>query len=242
MRIDVLGVGFDDLSIDEAVERALDALRGGDKSYIVTPNPEIVWMARRDPALRKAINEAALVLPDGVGIVIGARILGTPLRSGRVPGIDFAAKLINRLAESGCSVFLLGAGPGVAEEAGRRLAEHNPGLSIAGAADGYFEDDGPVIERINAAKPDLLMVCMGAPKQEHWMAGSIVRLETGLCAGLGGALDVFAGKVRRAPVFFRKLGLEWLYRIVREPRRIKRSLKLPLFVAAVIWRRMRRHG
>ena len=237
-RIHVLGVGFDDVTIEEAVLRACCIVDGGAKAYAVTPNPEIVWMARRDETLRDAITEAGLVLPDGIGIIMGARILGTPLRGGRVPGIDFASALFEKLSQAGGSVFLLGAKPGVAEEAGRALAAKHPGLRISGSADGYFTDDDEVVGRINLAKPDVMLVCLGSPKQEFWMARNIGRLDVKLCAGLGGALDVYAGRIKRAPPFFRKLGLEWLYRLVREPRRIKRIIKLPIFILAVIWRRL----
>jgi len=211
---------------------------GGGKAYIATPNPEIVWLCRRNEALRAAVNGAAMVLPDGIGIILGARILGTPFKAGRVPGVDFAAALFCKMAEHGLSVFLLGAKPGVAELAGRNLAEKYGGLGIAGASDGYFADDESVIGKINASNPSLLLVCLGAPKQELWMAENMGRLRVPLCAGLGGALDIFAGKAKRAPVFFRRLGIEWLYRIVREPHRIIRCLKLPLFVLAVIAKRL----
>jgi len=238
LKVDVLGIGFDDITLRQAVLRASEIMRCGEKAYIVTPNPEIVWVCRRNEALRSAINGAGLVLPDGVGIILGARILGTPLKCGRLPGVDFAAALFSEMAESGGSIFLFGAKPGVAEEAGNNLSEKYPGLKIAGVADGYFTDSESVIEAINAANPSLLLVCLGAPKQELWMAENAGRLRVPLCAGLGGALDIFAGKAKRAPVFFRKLGIEWLFRIVREPRRIKRSLRLPLFVLAVIARRL----
>lgn len=239
MRTDILGVGFDSVTAQQAVLRAFEMISANEKTYIVTPNPEIVWVARRDTKLSAAINGAGLVLPDGVGIILAARILGTPLRSGRVPGIDFAAALFEKMAGAGGRVFLFGAKPEVAFEAGQKLSEKYEGLVISGTADGYFEDDGPVIEQINSAKPDLLLVCLGAPKQEFWMAENIGRLRVPLCIGLGGALDVFAGKAKRAPVFFRKLGLEWLYRLIREPYRIKRMIKLPLFVFVVIWTRIR---
>ena len=245
MRIDVLGVGFDDVTVEQAVLRACEIIERADgrNCYVVTPNPEIVWMARRNEPLTTAINRAWLVLPDGIGVVIGARILGTPLRGGRVPGIDFISALFEKLAESGKSVFLLGAKPGVASLAGQKLAERYPGLIVAGALDGYFTENEPIIGQINAARPDLLLVCLGAPKQEQWMAENAGRLDVALSAGLGGALDVFAGNVKRAPVFFRRTGMEWLYRLIREPRRIKRSMRLPLFVLAVFWRRIRRrHG
>jgi len=241
-RIDVLGVGFDDKTVDEAVSCARMIMSSGEKAYIVTPNPEIVWACRRDTALRDAVNGAGLVLPDGIGIILGARILGRPLRCGRVPGIDFAASLFDIMAQDSRSVFLLGSKPGVAEEAGAKLEEKHPGIVIAGVADGYFTDDGPVIEQINTAKPDLLLVCLGAGKQELWMSENINRLNTSLCAGLGGSLDVFAGKVKRAPVFFQKLGLEWFYRLICQPSRIKRMIKLPLFVFAVILKRLKGKG
>jgi len=238
VRINVLGVGFEDATMTQAVTRAHELIQEGSKTYVVTPNPEIVWQCRRNEALRNAVNAAGLVLPDGIGIIIGAKILGTPLRGGRVQGIDFASALLEKLAGAGGSVFLLGAKQGVAAEAGEKLIERFPGLVVAGVLDGYFTDDLPVIESINAANPDLLLVCLGAPKQELWIAHNITSLSVRLCVGLGGALDVFAGKVNRAPAFFRKFGLEWLYRTIREPRRIKRIAVLPLFVFAVCLKRL----
>ena len=239
MRIDVLGVGFNDIAAGQAVTHAYDIMQSGEKTYIVTPNPEIVWLCRRNEALRTAVNHAGLVLPDGIGVILGARILGTPLRGGRVPGIDFAAGLFASMSQAGGRVYLLGAKPGVAEDAGQKLTEKFPGLVIAGTADGFFTDNSPIIDHINSTDPDLLLVCLGAPKQELWMAENIGQLNVRLCIGLGGTLDVYAGNVKRAPVFFQKLGLEWFYRLIREPRRIKRMIKLPLFVFLVIWKRLR---
>jgi len=238
VRINVLGIGFDDVTMTQAVTRAFELIQGGSKAYAVTPNPEIVWQCRRNETLRAAIDGAGLVLPDGIGIIIGAKILGTPLRGGRVPGIDFAAALFEKMATVGGSVFLLGAKPGVAAEAGGKLTERFPGLVIAGVADGYFSEDLQVIESINAVNPDLLLVCLGAPKQEFWMANNNERLSVRLSVGLGGALDVFAGRVPRAPVFFQKTGMEWLHRLIRDPRRIKRMTKLPLFLFTVFWKRI----
>jgi len=238
VRISVLGVGFDDISISQAVTRAYELIQSGKKTYVVTPNPEIVWQCRRNEALRNVINGAGIVLPDGIGVILGAKILGTPLRGGRVPGIDFASALFDKMAESGGSVFLLGAKPGVAFEAGEKLLEKHPGLVIAGTADGYFTDDSQVVEEINEVNPGLLLVCLGAPKQEFWITENIGRLNVPLCAGLGGAIDVFAGKVKRAPKFFQRFGLEWLYRFIREPRRIIRGAALPLFIFAVLWKRI----
>jgi len=233
----VLGVGFDDLTMAEAVGCALDAIESRTGAYVVTPNPEIVWLCRKDSALEQVVSEAELVLADGVGITLGAKILKRPLKA-RLPGIDFATVLMQEMAGRGQSVFLYGAKPGIAERAGAALLAQYPGLMLAGTADGYG-DDGPVIDAIRAAEPDLLLVCMGAPKQEFWMAAHRGQLGAGLMVGLGGALDVFAGTVQRAPVGWRRLGLEWLYRLLKEPRRIGRMMRLPLFLLAVFGQRMR---
>lgn len=241
-RIDVLGVSFDDLTMDEAVEIALGFMQERRACYACTPNPEIVMAAKGDAALRAALSGAELVLADGVGITKAAAMLGTPLKS-RVPGIDFASNVISRLAERGGSVYLLGAKPLVAEAAAEKLTQTYPGIVIAGTNDGYFTDDAPVIEKINAASPDFLMVCLGSPKQELWMSANAGRLSCGLMAGLGGSLDVLAGNVQRAPETWRRLGLEWLYRVIKEPKRLGRVMKLPAFVLeAVAEGRRRRHG
>lgn len=241
-RIDVLGVSFDDLTMDEAVEIALGFMQERRACYACTPNPEIVMAAKGDAALRAALSGAELVLADGVGITKAAAMLGTPIKS-RVPGIDFASNVISRLAERGGSVYLLGAKPLVAEAAAEKLTQTYPGIVIAGTNDGYFTDDAPVIEKINAASPDFLMVCLGSPKQELWMSANAGRLSCGLMAGLGGSLDVLAGNVQRAPESWRRLGLEWLYRVIKEPKRLGRVMKLPAFVLeAAAEGRRRRHG
>ncbi|MCL2402194.1 MAG: WecB/TagA/CpsF family glycosyltransferase [Oscillospiraceae bacterium] len=238
MSIDVLGVKFDALTMQQAVSQACEIMDSGEKAYVVTPNPEIVWLCRKDESLREIVNAAGLVLPDGIGVILGASVLGTPLCE-RIAGIDFAEVLFAEMAMVGKSVYLFGAKPGIAEEAGRRLGEKYPSLIIAGTSDGYFDDDTPIIESINAAKADLLLVCLGSPRQERWMAENLDKLDVKLMAGLGGSLDVFAGAVKRAPVFFQRFGLEWLYRLIKQPRRIVRMIKLPLFMFCVIWRRVR---
>ena len=168
MRIDVMGVGFDSLTMDEAVARARDLMAERRAAYVVTPNPEIVMLCHDDPAAMQAVQGADLVLPDGIGVIYGAKILGTPLRA-KLPGIDFASALMAQMGQEGKSVFLLGAKPGVADAAAEKMRARFPGLVIAGTNDGYFQDDDPVVEKINAAQPDLLLVCLGAPKQELWM-------------------------------------------------------------------------
>ena len=169
MRIHVLGVGFDNMTMEQAVAEGVRLMNTEGTHYAVTPNPEIVEVCREDPEALAAVNGADLVLADGIGVIYGARMLGTPLK-GRVPGIEFAKALMARMAESGKSLFLLGAKPGVAEAAGERLAAKYPGLKIAGTHDGYFKEDGPVAEAIRRSGADCVFVCLGAPKQELWMA------------------------------------------------------------------------
>ncbi len=238
MRINIMGVGFDSLTLSEAVDRAETLISERRAAYVVTPNPEIVMTCWENSDAMEAVQNADLVLPDGVGVVYGAKILGTPLK-GKLPGIDFATELMRRMAMRGGSVYLLGAKPGVAEMAGERMQEQFPGLIVCGTHDGYFQDDAPIIEEINTLQPDLLLVCLGAPKQELWMRRNRPFLRVGLMAGLGGSLDVFAGTVKRAPAFFQKLGLEWFYRLVKEPWRFKRMMKLPKFLFACIGKKVR---
>ena len=238
MRTDVMGVGVDNVTLEEALDRAEQLLTSPAGAYAVTPNAEILYDAMHDPALTDLLNRADLVLPDGAGVVLGAKLLGTPLK-GKVAGIDFAAALAGRLASSGGRLYLLGSKPGVAETAGEKLRERYPGLNICGTADGYFKEEAPVIEKILAARPDVLFVCLGAPKQEYFMSAHREELKSvGLMIGLGGSLDGFAGNVRRAPKWMIRCNLEWLYRLILEPKRIGRMMRLPKFVLAVLKRRV----
>ena len=239
MRIDIMGVEFDSLTLNEAVDRAQSLMAERRAAYVVTPNPEIVMACWQDADAQQAVQGADLVLPDGIGVIYGAKILGTPLKS-KVPGIDFASALVARLAQEHGRVYLFGAKPGVAKMAGENLEKQFPGLIVCGVHDGYFKEDDPIIDEINALEPDLLFVCLGAPKQEIWMQRNASRLRVGLMAGLGGSLDVFAGTAKRAPVFFQKLGLEWFYRLVREPWRFRRMMKLPKFLFACIGKKFRK--
>lgn len=232
MRIDVMGVGFDSLTMDEAVARARDLMAERRAAYVVTPNPEIVMLCRDDPAAMQAVQGADLVLPDGIGVIYGAKILGTPLRA-KLPGIDFASALMAQMGQEGKSVFLLGAKPGVADAAAEKMRARFPGLVIAGTNDGYFQDDDPVVEKINAAQPDLLLVCLGAPKQELFMAKYGEATGCHLLMGLGGSMDIFAGVAQRAPEFYCKHNLEWFYRLIKNPSRFGRMMKLPLFLVHV---------
>ena len=237
MKIDVMGIRFDNVTMEEALERAGTLLASEGADYVVTPNSEIVYEAMADEELKDLLNGASLVLPDGAGVVLGSRILGTPLKQ-KVAGVDFADRLLEVLAQTGGSVYLLGSKPGVAELAAEKMLEKHPGLTVVGLADGYFKDEAPVIEKINAVKPDVLFVCLGAPKQERFMVQHRAELQVKLMAGLGGSLDSFAGTVKRAPKWMIDCSLEWLYRLIKEPWRFKRMLRLPKFVWRVVCRRI----
>jgi len=223
---EILGVQFDDLSLEDAVETALGKVDQRAADYVVTPNPEIVIEAGKNPQLKEALENSCLTLADGIGIIYSAKILGTPLQ-GRVTGIDFATALMKTLGSRNGSVYLLGAKPGVAEKAAENLQNDFEGLRVVGMHDGYFDDDAEIIADINQKKPDFLMVCLGFPKQEIWMNQNKSILDVGIMAGLGGCMDVFAGVAERAPESMQKLGLEWLYRLYKDPVRIKRMIKLP---------------
>ena len=224
-----MGVTFDNVTLKEAVRKGTELAQGSGFSYVVTPNPEIVNAARADESYREVLNGAGLVLPDGIGVIKAAKILGRPLKE-RVPGIDFASGLLAQMSRKGGRLFLLGARPGVAEQAAENLKASYPGLVICGTNDGYFKEDAPVVEKIRAAKPDVAFVCLGFPRQERWMARFGPETGAHLMIGLGGALDVFSGNTKRAPKIWQKLNLEWAYRLVHEPSRIGRMAKLPLFL------------
>lgn len=235
-RIDVLGVGFDPFRFDEAVEVLYQRVRSRSGGTVVTPNPEIVQLCRKNDELNRLVNGADLVAADGIGVVLGAKLLGTPLPE-RLPGIELAQALCARMAAGGESLFLLGAKPGVAQAAADNLCRQYPGLLIAGYHDGYFSDDAPVVEQIRQSGAAAAFVCLGAPKQERFMETHRNELSGVLMMGLGGSLDVFAGNVKRAPRWMSKAGLEWFYRLACQPSRIGRMMQLPVFVAAVLARR-----
>lgn len=238
MKTNVMGLQFDQVTMTDAVERAKALLETPNASYVVTPNAEMGYEALHDGQLRAILNGADLVLPDGAGVVLAAKILGRPLKQ-KVAGVDFAAELLGVLAQTGRTLYLLGGKPGVAQMAAEKMKQREPALAICGMADGYFQADADAIAAINEAKPDVLVVCLGAPKQEIFMAAHKQELDVRLMVGLGGTLDAFAGTVKRAPGWMIRCNLEWLYRLVKEPRRFGRMLRLPKYILAVIAERIR---
>ena len=238
MKTDVMGVLFDNVTMQEAVDMAMALLPLRQGACCVTPNAEIVWEAMQDSSFRDLVNRSAMVLPDGAGVVLGAKILKRSLKQ-KVAGIEFAEQLVARLAQTGGRLYLLGSKPGIAEQAGENLRKKYPGLVIAGTADGYFKDEAEVVRRINEAKTDALFVCLGAPKQEKFMYAHRNELQVKLMIGLGGTLDGIAGTVKRAPKWMIRLQLEWLYRLIKEPKRIGRMMRLPKYVFAALKCRMK---
>lgn len=238
MKTEIMGLRFDNVTMDEALSAAEKLLEQEGASRVVTPNAEIAYEALHNAALCALLNEAELVLPDGAGVVLASRILKTPLKQ-KVAGVEFAEGLLDILERTGKRLYLLGGKPGVGELAAQRMCARHPALQIAGIADGYFQDEVPVVEKINASGADVLFVCLGAPKQELFMQRLGGQLHVKLMAGLGGSLDAFAGTVKRAPRWMIRLNLEWLYRLIKEPKRFKRMLRLPKYLWAVIIKRIR---
>lgn len=238
MRTEVLGVGFDNINMEQALDRGMELINQGGPHLVVTPNAEIVQIAHKDPEFMEIIGKADLVIPDGIGVIYASKILGRPIGA-RLPGCDYAMGLMERMAKSGHKLFLLGAKPGVAEEAAAKLTEAYPGLVVCGTHDGYFKEDGPVTEEIRQAGADVVFVCLGAPKQEKWIAKNGAATGASLLIGLGGSLDVFSGRVERAPEFWQKINMEWLYRGLKEPARLKRIIKLPLFLVSALGARIK---
>lgn len=238
----ILGVRVDRLSRVEAVQRMMEIIafqRAAEDrppcQQVITVNPEFVMAAQGNVDFRRVINAAALVVADGIGVVWAARHLKAPTPE-RVTGVDTLVDLAKRCAEAGYRLYLLGALPGVAEAAGARLQALAPGLQIAGTYAGspaQAEEDA-IIARIRDAGADVLCVAYGAPAQDLWIARNRERLPVALALGVGGSYDFLSGRQKRAPRAMQRLGLEWLYRLYREPSRWRRMLALPRFAVLVL--------
>ncbi len=237
--VKILGVRVDKITKAQALEEFQKLLEGDRCELIVTPNAEIVEKASKTPQLRRIINEeAAIVTPDGVGLIYASKLKGDPIQE-KVAGIDFAHSAIELCAQLGRSVYLLGSKPGVAEAAAANLEKEIPGLKIAGFRDGYFlEDEEPsIVAEINESGADFLCVALGSPKQEYFVIKHRDALKVKAAAGLGGSLDIWSGQLNRAPQFYIDHGLEWLYRMIQEPKRLKRLPALPIFLIKAAIRR-----
>ena len=233
-RVNILGVDVDAVTMAEAVDlvrRAMDTRAG---VMVATANAEMLMRATHDEELRRILNASALVVPDGAGTVWAARHLGHAMPE-RVAGYDLAQELLRCAPAEGRRVYFFGSAPGVAEKAKAKAEQLYPGIEIVGVRNGFFSpaDNAAIIAEIRAARPDLLLVALGVPKQEKWIAAHLAELDVPVAIGVGGTLDVMAGVMKRAPLWMQKAKLEWLFRGLMQPKRAGRLLALPKFVLKV---------
>lgn len=229
----LLEMKVDPICMQDALREIERFIASGSAHHVVTVDTLALARAVDDPGFRNVVNAAHMVTADGAGVVWAARVLGVPVRD-RVPGIDLMEELCRLSAAKGYRVFFLGGRPGVAAEAARRLAVRFPGLAVAGTHHGYFatSDEPKVLDLIRAARPHILFVALGSPLQDYWIHRHLDELDVPVCVGVGGSLDVFAGRLSRAPMWMRRLGLEWLYRAIQEPWRIRRWTAIPRVITA----------
>ena len=236
VRTDVLGIPVDCITMDGAVDYATRLIEEKKKGcYILAINPEKVMVLLKDTPLLKTFSSAALLIPDGIGVVMAMRWLHG-LETVRVPGSELMPRLCTMAAEKGYGIFLYGSQEDVNKGSAEKLCQMYPGLKVVGRANGYLkEEDMPgLVRQINASGAKILFVALGSPKQEQWIQKWCDKLDVNIIQGIGGTLDTIVGKVKRAPAIFCNLGLEWFYRLVSNPERIKRQKVLPVFAWQVI--------
>lgn len=233
-KVEVLGVPFDNVTMAEAVERCQSFLAGEESHLLVTPNPEIVMRAKEDSNFLSIIKNASLVIPDGIGVVKGAAILGTPLKE-RVAGYDLICQLLETYQDGSKTFYFWGGKPGIAELAKQKLEEKYPHIAIVGTDDGYFDDakKKKIVANLRRVKPDILLVGIGAPKQEQLIQELLPEHCFKIGIGCGGSLDVLSGTVKRAPKLFIRCHMEWAWRLIKQPSRIGRMMVLPKFLQEV---------
>ncbi len=235
-KVNILGVKVDMVTISEAADLIMKFMGEAKFHSVFTPNSEIIMQAYRNPEFAELLNRSDLLTADGIGVVHASKILKKPIKE-RAAGFDIAKQVLEKMNYTDHKLFLFGGKPSVAEKAAENLKKEYPELNIAGTRNGYFkeEDEPDIVEEINASGADMLFVCLGAPKQEQWIDRNRNALTSVRVAmGIGGSLDVFAGTVQRAPEIFCKTGMEWFYRLCKEPWRAKRMADLPKFAATVI--------
>lgn len=234
--IEIVGINVDNIDYAEAEKIVEEFLEGDRLNMIFTPNSEIMVDAVKDRALEDILNDGQLIIADGIGVVIASRFYGTPLKE-RVTGADLTAKIIEIAASKGRSIFLLGAAQDSAETAAQKIKERYPSIMIAGIRNGYFgeEEEEQIVEEINNSHAEVLIVGLSAPKQEKFIYKHKDKLKVKIAIGVGGVIDIYAGKKKRAPEIYQKLGLEWSYYLLQQPSRIKRIVKLPKFILLAMY-------
>ena len=232
-RVKLLGYEIDTYDFSDAVANATELMSTDKVSQVVTINPEMFETARNDSDFAEILNKAEMVIPDGIGVKIGLKIMGENVN--RIAGIDFAREMINVAAEKNLPIALIGAKPEIVEKAVLNLKQELPDLNIAYYHDGYFNEWDEIMDGLKNSSAKLVLVALGSPKQEKFIYDAKKCLDAGLMIGVGGSFDVWSGVVERAPEIYQKLGLEWLYRTIKQPERFKRIFPaLPLFVLKVL--------
>ena len=235
-KLNVLGVEVNTETMEETAQAIVGAMEGSTPTTVYTPNSEIIYHAYNNPEYMEILNRGDFVTPDGVGVIYASRILKRPIDE-RVSGYDLANAVLDKIKGKNKRVYLFGGKPGVAQKAAGKILKLYPGINICGAENGYFDEEREkkIIADIKEKAPDLLFVCLGFPKQEQWIDAHKDELGARVIMGLGGSLDVFAGEVKRAPEYMQKSGLEWFYRLVKQPSRATRMSALPKFGFTVLF-------
>lgn len=230
-KISIFDIPIDNIRMEQAFAKVISFLEKDFCHIVFTPNSEIMMAARSDALLKEILSSANLLVADGAGVVLGSKILGTPLPE-RVAGYDLTCKIFEYASQNPLRIFLFGAKPDVVEVAATKIPMMFPGIEIVGYENGYFkpEDESKILDHISKCNPQLLLVALGAPRQEKWIYANRDKIKANVCIGVGGSLDVFAGVAQRAPLIFQKYGLEWFYRLCKQPSRFVRMLALPKFV------------
>jgi N-acetylglucosaminyldiphosphoundecaprenol N-acetyl-beta-D-mannosaminyltransferase len=238
-KINVLNMSFNHITKKELLAKLEERVSSNKKTFLVTANPEIVMYAEKDPEYKQIVNGADYVIADGIGVIIGSKIIGQPLPE-RIPGFELMQDLLKKGNEKQWSVYFLGAKNEVVKKAVAKVQKQYPNLVIAGYHDGYFNSNSTHIQdEIRKTKPDLIFVALGFPRQEKFISENLAGFEKGLFIGVGGSFDVLAGAVKRAPEIWQKLNLEWFYRLVKQPSRWRRMLALPLFIVRMLSERLK---
>lgn len=233
-KVKLLGFGIDTFDFESALNYAKDLVKGQKGGQIVTINPEMIEHALKNPDFAKILNDADLVIPDGVGVKIALKIKGFNIK--RIAGIEFSRKLLGICAENNFPVALIGAKPEILEKAVEKLKVEMPSLNIVYIQDGYFENRQEILNGLKDKTPQFVLVALGSPRQEEFIVEARKLLPKAVMIGVGGSFDVWSGQVKRAPIFYQKTGLEWLYRTVKEPWRLKRIFPtLPRFLFRVLF-------
>lgn len=232
-KVSVLGVPFDNKTKETFLSELMERVHNEQKTFVVTANPEIVMYAKKEEPYLSLLKEADYIVADGIGIIKGAKLLGTPIIE-RVAGFDLLTALLEKAAEQNSRVYFLGAKEDVLQRAIQNVQKRHPSLTIVGSRNGYFDlSDASVVEAVKATQPDMVFVAIGYPRQEQWIHQYLATAPKGLLMGVGGSFDVLSGKAKRAPKIFIRLNSEWLYRLIKQPTRLKRMMVLPQFLLAV---------